>query len=465
MLFLISLAAGVIFVLALKKPLKKYPYIFYIMAVIITALISCVDLRNLSGPFKTAVEMFSRGTFSTALWCIVMWTGAFKNGSKPIKTLMPIRGELSIFAAILTLGHNIGYGKTYFVRLFTDADRMPQSQITAAVMTIILMFIMIPLTIMSFPGVRKKMKASLWKKIQRTAYAFYALIYIHVLSLFIPMAQAGRDGYLLSIVAYSTVFIGYAVCRIRKSYLAKCSRSKKNVNGLLVNTACFSAFAICVVLSGIYAKPEKVKVASTNKKSESNVTLNITTTTFLENAKQNIQKTEITSVLPSKTEQTTTSVSESMTTSDTTVTDTEQTSSEEQTQIQEETAEEPVHEETPPAEEPQTEPAEVTEEIVTEPEITEPKIIYIYNNGTYTASAYGYDGDVEVTITIENDVITSIDGQTFESDAWYFDSAKDHVFSQILSSQNTDVDAYGGCTYSSDAIMEAVRKALESARK
>ena len=125
MLFLISLAAGVIFVLALKKPLKKYPYIFYIMAVIITALISCVDLRNLSGPFKTAVEMFSRGTFSTALWCIVMWTGAFKNGSKPIKTLMPIRGELSIFAAILTLGHNIGYGKTYFVRLFTDADRMP----------------------------------------------------------------------------------------------------------------------------------------------------------------------------------------------------------------------------------------------------------------------------------------------------------------------------------------------------
>ncbi|MCH5194966.1 MAG: hypothetical protein J1F11_13490, partial [Oscillospiraceae bacterium] len=74
-----------------------------------------------------------------------MWTGALPNGSAPIKKLMPIRGELSIFAAILTLGHNIGFGQTYFVRLFTDYSRMSSSQIAASVLTIIMLVIMIPL--------------------------------------------------------------------------------------------------------------------------------------------------------------------------------------------------------------------------------------------------------------------------------------------------------------------------------
>ena len=90
--------------------------------------------------------------------------------------------------------------------------------------------------------------------------------------------------------------------------------------------------------------------------------------------------------------------------------------------------------------------------------------MYVYKNGTYTAKAYGYDGDVEVTITIENDVITNITGNTYESDPWYFDEAYGPVASQILSSQSTDVDSVSGATYSSEAIMSAVAAALDSAR-
>ena len=60
-------------------------------------------------------------------------------------------------------------------------------------------------------------------------------------------------------------------------------------------------------------------------------------------------------------------------------------------------------------------------------------------------------------------MIISISARTEESDEWYFNSAQDSVISQIISAQNTDVDAVSGATYSSEAIMKAVREAMKSA--
>lgn len=143
MLFLIALILAVGFALLCGKTLKKYPYAFYAAAVIVTVVISILavsDLRSVPVFVNTyIIGLFTRGAFATALWCVVMWTGAMPNGSVPIKMLMPVRGELSIFAAILTLGHNIGFGRTYFVRLFTDFGRMTTNQITAVILTIIML--------------------------------------------------------------------------------------------------------------------------------------------------------------------------------------------------------------------------------------------------------------------------------------------------------------------------------------
>ena len=110
MLFLISLVIASAFVFLFKKPLKKHPYIFYAVAAVISYIVSAATLRGLPEFVNTyIIGMFSRGVMGTALWAIVMWTGALPNGSKSIKALMPVRGELSIIAAILTLGHNIGF--------------------------------------------------------------------------------------------------------------------------------------------------------------------------------------------------------------------------------------------------------------------------------------------------------------------------------------------------------------------
>lgn len=450
MLFLIAIAAAFGFAYLCKKPLKQHPYIFYIGAAVISIIVAAVDFRNVPEFVNTyIIGLFSRGAFGTALWAVVMWTGAFPNGSKPIKAFMPIRGELSIFAAILTLGHNIGYGKTYFVRLFTDASRMSAEQLTASFLTIAMLIIMIPLTVMSFPQIRKKMNAKLWKKIQRTAYLFYGMMYLHVMVLFVPMAKAGRQGYFLSVLAYSIVFIGYAVCRIRKWYLLR----KKAENIKFVNAVCVPAFAVMLMMPCLAAKSSPVKNSSIVKPAA----VKITEDEPVEGNTTAITSSEM--VTSSTTAETATDTTETTVTTATEETTEEFTESvtEEETEAEESAEEEIAEEEAPPEEEPEPEPEP-------EPE-TEPEPVYIYNNGTYTAAAYGYDGDIEVSVTIENDVIVDITGVTYESDSWYYDSAAPHVISQILNTQSTQVDAYSGATYSSDAIMAAVAAALDMARK
>lgn len=461
MLFILSLVLAFAFAFLCAKPLKKQPYVFYALAVIITVIVSCFNFRGLPPAVNTYIlGLFTRGAFATGLWCVVMWTGALPNGSKPMKALMPVRGELSIFAALLTLGHNIGFGKTYFVRLFTDAGKMTPNQITASILTLIMLAVMIPLTVLSFPAVRRKFKASVWKKIQRTAYVFYALLYIHVLTLFSPLAKMGRDGYFLSIVVYSAVFIGYAVCRIRKAYLLSCRKQQKNVNRNVVNAFCGAAFLLVLVFPLAYARP----AAEKNIIPEGGQPQAVVTQAVIKNSVTEIQTTE--AVTSAETSAPVKSVSENITTvQEVTEISGEQTTAADvtKTEEQEKKNEEQEHnqEQSQPAEEEHHE----DEQVPVQEENSEPEIQYIYNNGSYTASAYGYDGDVTVTVTIENDVIVSITGYTNEIDSNYFEDAKDYVFSQIISSGSTGVSAYAGSTYSSNAIMSAVAQALESAKR
>jgi DMSO/TMAO reductase YedYZ heme-binding membrane subunit/uncharacterized protein with FMN-binding domain len=398
-----------------------------------------------------------------------MWAGAMPNGSIPIKKIMPIRGELSIFAALLTLGHNIGFGRTYFVRLFTDSDRMTSNQIAASIMTIVLLVIMIPLTVMSFPQIRRKMNAKLWKKIQRTAYIFYALIYIHVLVISYPMLKAGREGYIFSIFMYSVVFVGYGVCRVRKWYIMR----KKPENNTVVNIIGAIIFVILMIAVMFISRSEN----KSEEKTPQQYTVSDVTTTSTDTVHTSVTSTttiSTTTVVSStsssgtgSTDASATSVSTGVTT--TTVT-TVQTEDDEEISVSDEDEQQDDAETEEVQQEVQEEQVnnsnsnnEVQNPVQQETPVEEPQPSYKYRNGTYSASAYGYDGNVYVTVTIENDVIIDITAYTEESDEWYFNSAEGSVISQIISSQDTNVDAVSGATYSSEAIMSAVHKALNSA--
>lgn len=206
--------------------IKKHAPVFYGGAALLALTTIAVTWSGANASFPGWVSnyvwpLLSHGAFASALFIIVMYMGALPNGTKAIKRLMPIRAELSIMASMLVLGHNIAYGRTYFVRLFTDTAKMSTTQMLAAICSLIMIAIMLPLMITSFKAVRKKMKPKSWKKLQRSAYVFYGLIYVHTMLLYVPMVQAGRSVYIVNVIVYSLIFISYAGMRIRKELLKK----------------------------------------------------------------------------------------------------------------------------------------------------------------------------------------------------------------------------------------------------
>ena len=84
----------------------------------------------------------------------------------------------------------------------------------------------------------------------------------------------------------------------------------------------------------------------------------------------------------------------------------------------------------------------------------------IYADGTYKGSGEGFRGDIDVTVIVENGVITDITVDSYKDDKEFFQKAKSSVISAIISSQSTDVDAVSGATFSSNGIINAVKNAL-----
>ncbi|MFR7819508.1 FMN-binding protein [Candidatus Pseudoruminococcus sp.] len=504
MLLIISLVLAVAFVFLCGKALKKHPNLFYIGAGIITAVLALIPFDGVPDFVNNYIlALFRRGSLATAIFIIVMYTGALKNGSAIMKKLIVIRGELSIMASIMILCHNIFFGKTYFVRLFTSASTMPVTQLLAAIASLLMLVIMIPLAIMSFPKVRKKMKPKLWKKLQRFAYAFYALIYIHIFLLTYSSAQARRGDYALSLILYTIVFGVYLVMRVRKYLLKKNSNIKLALNAGSGVCAAGIVGAVCLFVflgNGNTATPARTPVrtfaysaessAATADNSNSESQLPVETsevsqtseTTSTENKEESKSTTSESSKTSSKVESKSTKreTSKSNSQSSQVATKSSNTSNNNNTQNSKPSTSNNNNSSSSKnntSSKPSTsKPSQSTNKpsnsgnTVSKPEKSAqetskaPVVQNKYKDGKFSGSAYGYDGNIYVTITIKDDKITNIEATSDESDPWYFESCVQNVTSQIISNQSTNVDATSGATYSSEGIMAAVEQALNSAK-
>lgn len=504
MLLIISLVLAVAFVFLCGKALKKHPNLFYIGAGIITAVLALIPFDGVPDFVNNYIlALFRRGSLATAIFIIVMYTGALKNGSALMKKLIVIRGELSIMASIMILCHNIFFGKTYFVRLFTSASTMPVTQLLAAIASLLMLVIMIPLAIMSFPKVRKKMKPKLWKKLQRFAYAFYALIYIHIFFLTYSSAQARRGDYALSLILYTIVFGVYLVMRVRKYLLKKNSNIKLALNagsGVcaagIVGAVCLFVFlgngntttsARTQVRTFAYSAESSAATAD-NSNSESQLPVETSEvsqtseTTSTENKEESKSTTSESSKTSSKVESKSTKseTSKSNSQSSQVATKSSNTSNNNNTQNSKPSTSNNNNSSSSKnntSSKPSTsKPSQSTNKpsnsgnTVSKPEkpaqetSKAPVVQNKYKDGKFSGSAYGYDGNIYVTITIKDDKITNIEATSDESDPWYFESCVQNVTSQIISNQSTNVDATSGATYSSEGIMAAVEQALNSAK-
>ena len=87
-----------------------------------------------------------------------------------------------------------------------------------------------------------------------------------------------------------------------------------------------------------------------------------------------------------------------------------------------------------------------------------------FKAGTYTAEAEGHNGNVRVEVTVSDTAITDIKVVEHGETAGIADAALNELPAKIMELNSIDVDAIAGCTETSEAIINAVRTALNEAK-
>lgn len=456
MILIISLALTAVCVLLFGKALRAHPAVFYVGAAVLSALVIAIywlapDFVSLSVRGKLPVWL---GALGTAGFVFVMYAGALPNGHRWMKRIMPIRGELSICACLLTLGHNLSYGKNYLTPGYLFSGPVSATKI-AAWISAVLIVLMLILTVTSFKAVRRKFQPKSWKALQRWAYLFYALVYIHVLLLTVPNVLKGRSSYLTNLLVYSLVFLSYAVCRVQKAVLQKRGRrvtGRRQLAGAGIGVLLSLVLTAGVMLPGMLpagqTADEPAPVISDQAQPEE--TPNSDESGEMPGTEDAADEPE----LPAADEMDPVGNNAA----DTVGQEVQPGQPEPEPSVQPST--EPVPEPTPealgePSPEPSPEPS-------AEPSPA-PTPVSKYRDGVFTGTGEGYYGPVTVLVTISSDRITAVSVLSHEDDPEYMNDAANGVTASVLLLQSANVSAVSGATYSSEGIMDAVSAALREA--
>lgn len=87
----------------------------------------------------------------------------------------------------------------------------------------------------------------------------------------------------------------------------------------------------------------------------------------------------------------------------------------------------------------------------------------IYKPGTYTGSAKGYGGTIEVTVQVDENHILSVEAKGDKETENIGQAAIKELAEKIKEANSTHIDAKSGATYSSQGLFEAVNDALAQA--
>lgn len=470
MLLIISLIIVSLFIYFLKGSLKKHAGIYYIGAAVISTAVFLLGFLPMPLFLKNNIlGIFAKGSLGTAMFVAVMYAGALPKGSKLIAPLMKIRGELSITAAILVLCHNFTYGMTYFRMLFTKTSLLSATQLAAAVISLVLIAIMLVLTVTSFPSVRKKMQAKKWKQLQRTAYVFYGLMYVHIMLINIPYARLGLGTYIANVVIYSIVFLGYAAMRIAKAVSVKAARAGKTY-GKKPETVMYGlALVLCVVMTFLCFAGRKTTAMASGGDEEWEEFFNDETVAAL------VKETE-SSLADDEalTAEGTTEAGQIDNQSDTQADNLGLANSAAGNSASDNASGNTSGNDSGSGNQ-AAQPDNSSDGGSSDSQggnsgSDAPANTKFKADGTYTGSAVceTYNYNVTVTIVISGDTITSVtaESEAGAQDVQYFNMANAKVPAQLLANQSTSgVDSVSGATKSSNAIKKAFYYAYKSAKK
>ncbi|MFW2490526.1 ferric reductase-like transmembrane domain-containing protein [Clostridium chromiireducens] len=221
MIFICTLVLISILSLLFTSSIKKQSYVYYSLAGFIALITSIYEILRITSNMKldgfilTLEKTSIRGLISMSFFILVMYAGALNLKWTVTRKLLSIRAQLAILGSIMMLPHGI----IYFVRFLIlklpkiiSEGTFPILYFTYIMIGILGFIVMIPLFITSIKKIRLKMKGQQWKKLQRWAYLFYFLAYIHIL--FILLNEKEIDW--LRLISYTIIFSGYMSLRVLK---------------------------------------------------------------------------------------------------------------------------------------------------------------------------------------------------------------------------------------------------------
>ena len=221
MLFLTTLVITTVLVVALQKPLKRWPVVFYVLALLMSGVYVYAIL------FGAAVELWryfliymQRCMIALSLFTLVMFAAVFPNNSRPYNLLMGLRRELSITGFFFAVGHIVAYLHNFLPRLMGFAVDTRTNLMISLAIALVITALLVLLTVTSFTVVRRAMSQTAWKRVQLLAYPFYLLVYVHLMFVLLPSALAGGANASVTITVYTLLFASYSVLRVRKVIVA-----------------------------------------------------------------------------------------------------------------------------------------------------------------------------------------------------------------------------------------------------
>lgn len=93
-----------------------------------------------------------------------------------------------------------------------------------------------------------------------------------------------------------------------------------------------------------------------------------------------------------------------------------------------------------------------------------PEVQGNYKDGVYEGTGKGNNGDIKVEVTVEGGNITSVVLKEHGETEGIYEAAEKAVVTDIIKTQNAEVDAVSGATNTSNGIMEAVANAIADAK-
>ncbi len=466
MKLLISLIIVFAISMIFSKSIKKHAPFWYVGAFIIALGSMLVPATAAPVWFQQLVMGYiTRGTFATSLFILVMYARILPRGSKAMTTIMGLRAPLAIMAAMIILLHNGFYLMYYFRRVFTAGIAMDTYEIIAFISTTVMWILLLPLTITSFIKVRRKMNPVKWKNLQRWSYLFYALIYVHVCTLFTKQILSGHASYGRDLAIYTFVFGYYAVKRVS---LALEMKKKSNISQYLLK---IGIPVVCIICTNMVYAPYLLNSESANAAA---ITANASSGDNAagsdgynsdESTDDSDQITGITGDQNNNNQSSGVTVDGSNQNTSLIGDGSSQNTGLTGDGSSQNTGSADTIDSNGNSNSGVNSNSDVNNNSSSTTNTDSNNTATSgYIDGTYTGSSFGYNDDITVSVTIEDSQITDINVVSSLEDDPYFTWVLQQIPDSIIESQSTDVDTVTGATTSSKAYIHAVEAALAQAK-